>query len=233
MTSLELILPIAAHTKQRPRFGRGRAYTPAGTRNWEELLAWRFIERHGRPKLRFSLRVELFFSGVLAANGSPSRMSWATFSYTREGSSSWIRQSESTFTTEFRAWLRIVRRSKRTDSQRRSSCRGIYFVRKYGPSLRVAGPLMRKQRPCSRNGSASAPKPWATDWGTSVSVKPPRRATARKSNPSQNTPEPLLVTKLPSAEGNRIPPVLGAQRSFGTAAPPRTRTAPRPALRSF
>ena len=66
MTSLELILPIAAHTKQRPRFGRGRAYTPAGTRNWEELLAWRFIERHGRPKLTSPLRVELFFGGVQA-----------------------------------------------------------------------------------------------------------------------------------------------------------------------
>lgn len=66
MTSLELTLPIAAHTKQRPRFGRGRAYTPAGTRNWEELLAWRFIERHGRPKLSSPLRVELFFGGVQA-----------------------------------------------------------------------------------------------------------------------------------------------------------------------
>jgi len=66
MTSFELTLPIAAHTKQRPRFGRGRAYTPAGTRNWEELLAWRFIERHGRPKLSCPLRVELFFGGVQA-----------------------------------------------------------------------------------------------------------------------------------------------------------------------
>jgi crossover junction endodeoxyribonuclease RusA len=64
MNVFELTLPIAAHTKQRPRFGRGRAYTPAGTRNWEELLAWRFIERHGGPKLSCPVRVELFFGGV-------------------------------------------------------------------------------------------------------------------------------------------------------------------------
>ncbi len=64
MNAYQLTLAVAAHTKQRPRFGRGRAYTPAGTRNWEELLAWRFIERHGRPKLTSPLRVELFFGGV-------------------------------------------------------------------------------------------------------------------------------------------------------------------------
>ncbi len=64
MISLELALPIAVHTKQRPRFGRGCAYTPAETRSWEELLAWRFIERYGRPKLMFPVRVELFFGGV-------------------------------------------------------------------------------------------------------------------------------------------------------------------------
>ncbi len=64
MTSFELTLPIAAHTKQRPRFGRGRAYTPAETRGWEELLAWRFIEQHGRPRLTCPVRVELYFGGV-------------------------------------------------------------------------------------------------------------------------------------------------------------------------
>lgn len=64
MTSFELTLPVAAHTKQRPRFGRGRAYTPAETRGWEELLAWRFIEQHGRPKLSCPVRVELYFGGV-------------------------------------------------------------------------------------------------------------------------------------------------------------------------
>ncbi len=64
MTSFELTLPVAAHTKQRPRFGRGRAYTPSGTRNWEEQLAWQFIERHGRPRLDGPVRVELLFGGV-------------------------------------------------------------------------------------------------------------------------------------------------------------------------
>lgn len=66
MTVYELTLPVAAHTKQRPRFGRGRAYTPADTRNWEELLAWRFIERHGRPLLAGPVRIELHFAGVQA-----------------------------------------------------------------------------------------------------------------------------------------------------------------------
>jgi Holliday junction resolvase RusA-like endonuclease len=64
MTSFELTLPVAAHTKQRPRFGRGRAYTPGETRGWEELLAWRFIEQHGRPKLTCPVRGELYFGGV-------------------------------------------------------------------------------------------------------------------------------------------------------------------------
>lgn len=64
MTSFELILPVAAHTKQRPRFGRGRAYTPSGTRSWEEQLAWHFIEQHGRPRLDGAVRVELYFGGV-------------------------------------------------------------------------------------------------------------------------------------------------------------------------
>lgn len=57
-------LPVVAHTKLRPRFGRGRAYTPLGTRNWEEQLAWLFIERHGRPRLDGPVRVELIFGGV-------------------------------------------------------------------------------------------------------------------------------------------------------------------------
>jgi Holliday junction resolvase RusA-like endonuclease len=64
MTSFELTLPVAAHTKQRTRFGRGRAFTPAETRGWEEMLAWRFIEQHGRPRLTCPVRVELFFGGV-------------------------------------------------------------------------------------------------------------------------------------------------------------------------
>lgn len=64
MNAYQLTLPIAAHTKQRPRFSRGRAYTPAATRNWETLLAWRFIEQHGRPKLTCPVRVELYFGGV-------------------------------------------------------------------------------------------------------------------------------------------------------------------------
>ena len=66
MTSFELTLPVAAHTKQRPRFGRGRAFTPAETRNWEEQFAWAFIERHGRPRLKCPVRVELLFGGVQA-----------------------------------------------------------------------------------------------------------------------------------------------------------------------
>ncbi len=33
MTVYELSVAAAAHTKQGPRFGRGRAYTPAITRN--------------------------------------------------------------------------------------------------------------------------------------------------------------------------------------------------------
>ena len=64
MTSFELTLPVAAHTKQRPRFGRGRAYTPSVTRSWEEQLAWHFIEKHGRPRLSSPVRVEMFFGGV-------------------------------------------------------------------------------------------------------------------------------------------------------------------------
>lgn len=66
VASLTLVLPVAACTKQRPRFGRGRAYTPAATRNWEESLAWSFVERHGRPRLAGPIRVELSFSGVRA-----------------------------------------------------------------------------------------------------------------------------------------------------------------------
>lgn len=66
MTSFELTLPVAAHTKQRPRFGRGRAYTPAETRGWEEMLAWRFIEKHRRPRVDGPVRVELYFGGVQA-----------------------------------------------------------------------------------------------------------------------------------------------------------------------
>lgn len=66
MTSFELTLPVAAHTKQRPRFARDRALTPAETRGWEELLAWRFIEQHGRPRLTCPVRVETFFGGVQA-----------------------------------------------------------------------------------------------------------------------------------------------------------------------
>lgn len=66
MTSFELTLPVAAHTKQRPRFGRGRAYTPAETRGWEGMLAWRFIEKHGRPRFDGPVRVELYFGGVQA-----------------------------------------------------------------------------------------------------------------------------------------------------------------------
>ena len=66
MTTYELSLAAAAHSKQRARFGRGRAYTPAETRSWEELLAWRFIERHGRPQLTGPVRIELHFAGVQA-----------------------------------------------------------------------------------------------------------------------------------------------------------------------
>ena len=66
MTSFELTLPVAAQTKQRPRFGRSREHTPWETRNWEEQLAWQFIERHGRPRLTCPVRVELFFGGVQA-----------------------------------------------------------------------------------------------------------------------------------------------------------------------
>ncbi len=66
MTSFELTLPVAAHTKQRPRFGRGRAFTPSDTRNWEEQLAWHFVEQHGRPRLNGPVRVELYFGGVQA-----------------------------------------------------------------------------------------------------------------------------------------------------------------------
>lgn len=66
MTSFELTLLVAAHTKQRPRFGRGRAYTPLGTRNWEEQLASQFIEKHGRPRLDGPVRVDLYFGGVQA-----------------------------------------------------------------------------------------------------------------------------------------------------------------------
>lgn len=66
MTVYEFSLPVAAHTKRRPRFGRGRAYRPAGTRSWEELLAWRFIERYGRPLLAGAIRIELHFDGVQA-----------------------------------------------------------------------------------------------------------------------------------------------------------------------
>lgn len=66
MTVYELSLASAAHTKQRPRFGRGRAYTPARTRTWEELIAWRFVERHGRPLLAGPVRIELHFAGVQA-----------------------------------------------------------------------------------------------------------------------------------------------------------------------
>jgi len=62
----ELSLAAAAHTKQRPRFGRGRAYTPTETLGWEEMLAWSFIPEHGRPKLACPVRIELLFGGVQA-----------------------------------------------------------------------------------------------------------------------------------------------------------------------
>lgn len=49
--------PVA---KGRPRFGRGRAYTPGITRAWEEAVGWAYKESGG-PLFRGPVEVGLVF----------------------------------------------------------------------------------------------------------------------------------------------------------------------------
>ena len=55
-----VITGIKPIPKQRPRFSQGRAFTPAATRNFEEMLAWRFRQVAKTP-LRGAVRAVVRF----------------------------------------------------------------------------------------------------------------------------------------------------------------------------
>ncbi|MBA2708309.1 MAG: RusA family crossover junction endodeoxyribonuclease [Gemmatimonadaceae bacterium] len=66
MTRYELVVPGVARAKGRPRFGGGRAYTPAGTRSWEEFVGWTWVAAHGNTRLTGPIAIELDFNQVRA-----------------------------------------------------------------------------------------------------------------------------------------------------------------------
>jgi len=62
--------------KGRPKFGRGRAYTPTKTRNYETDLRWAAkVAMHGRPPIEGALRVEIL--AAFPIPGSWSKMKQA------------------------------------------------------------------------------------------------------------------------------------------------------------
>jgi len=58
----EVEIERLARTKGRPRVVRGHAYTPAGTREWEDRVGFAFIEAHGKTLLAGPVRVEIEFN---------------------------------------------------------------------------------------------------------------------------------------------------------------------------